>query len=63
LGAYRKALGKEVHCMSVILSSKTPSAPFVYKWSEQELEDGWSAFQHCLALWCFDKKFKPKGVA
>jgi len=51
-----------VHCMSVILSSKTPSAPFVYKWSEQELEDGWSAFQHCLALWCFDKKFKPKGV-
>jgi hypothetical protein len=62
LGAYRKALGKEVHCMSVILSSKTPSAPYVYKWSEQELEDGWSAFQHCLALWCFDKKFKPKGV-
>ena len=63
LAAYRMALGKEVSCMSVILSSKTPAAPFVYKWTDEELFDGWKAFQHCLALWCYDKKFKPKGVA
>lgn len=63
LSAYRLALGKKVNCISIVCSSKKPAAPFIHVWSDKELDEALDAFHLCQKLWCWTKKFTPKGTA
>ena len=63
LAAYRLALGKKATCISIVCSSKKPAEPFIHVWDEKELEAALDAFHLCQKLWCWTKKFTPKGTA
>lgn len=59
LAAYRRALGKPVHCMNLIINSVEPSAPVEHVWTEAELDEGWQAFISAHRLWSIEKQYNP----
>jgi hypothetical protein len=60
LAAYRRALGQPVACLNVIINSREPTEPVEHRWSEEELERGWEAFDAARTLWCIEKNFDPR---
>jgi hypothetical protein len=60
LAAYRRAIGKPVVCMNVIVNSAEPSAPVEHVWSEEELQAGWESFEAALIIWRNEKNYDPR---
>ena len=60
LAAYRRAIGKPMACMSVIVNSAEPSAPVEHVWSEEELAAGWESFEAALVIWRHEKGYDPR---
>ena len=60
LAAYRRAIGKPMACMSVIVNSAEPSAPVEHVWSEEELRSGWESFEAALVIWRHEKGYDPR---
>jgi hypothetical protein len=61
LAAYRRALGKPMACLSVIVNSAEPSAPVEHLWTEEELEAGWESFEAATVIWRNEKNYDPRG--
>ena len=59
LAAYRRALGKPVVCVNLILNSREPHEPVEAPWSEEELERCWVAFEAARRLWMIEKRYDP----
>ena len=55
LAAYRRAIGKPMACMNVIVNSAEPSAPVEHLWTEDELRAGWESFEAALVIWRNEK--------
>ncbi len=60
LAAYRRAIGKPVVCMNVIVNSTEASAPVEHVWSEEELRAGWESFEAALVIWRNEKGYDPR---
>lgn len=63
LAAYRRALGLKVNCVNIIINSTKPADVVEHKWSEEELEQGWKAFQAATTIWKIEKKYEPAADA
>lgn len=63
LAAYRRALGQPVRCLNLIINSLEPSEPVEHLWSEDELVQGWAAFEAARRLWCIEKNYDPAALA
>jgi len=63
LAAYRRAIGKPMACMNVIVNSAEPSAPIEHLWSEEELRAGLESFEAALVIWRNEKSYDPRVVA
>ena len=63
LAAYRRAIGKAMACLSVIVNSAEPSAPVEHLWSEEELRAGLESFEAALVIWRNEKAYDPRVVA
>jgi hypothetical protein len=61
LAAYRRALGKPVACLSVIVNSAEASAPVEHLWSEEELRSGLESFEAALVIWRNEKGYDPRS--
>ena len=59
LAAYRRALGKPVTCMNLIMNSREAHPPVEAPWSETELTRCWTAFEAARQLWMVEKNFTP----
>ena len=60
LAAYRVGLGMpEATCANIFVSVTHPGLAIVHEWSEDELQQGWAKFQHLLAYWQTDRKYRP----
>lgn len=59
LAAYRKALGRPVKCLNLIVNSNEPSEPVEHLWTDDELETGWQAFEAAHRLWVIEKGYDP----
>jgi hypothetical protein len=62
LAAYRRAVGKPMACMSVIVNSTEPSAPVEHLWSEEELRAGLESFEAALVIWRNEKGYDPRSL-
>ncbi len=62
LAAYRRAIGKPVVCMNLIVNSTEPCAPVEHVWSEEELRGGWESFEAALVIWRNEKGYDPRGA-
>ena len=60
MAAYRRAIGKPMACLSVIVNSTEPSAPVEHLWSEEELQAGWESFEAALVIWRNEKGYDPR---
>jgi len=60
LAAYRRAIGKPMACMNVIVNSAEPSAPIEHLWSEDELRAGLESFEAALVIWRNEKSYDPR---
>ena len=60
MAAYRRAVGKPMACVSVIVNSAEPSAPVEHLWSEEELRAGWESFEAALVIWRNEKAYDPR---
>jgi len=60
LAAYRRAIGKPMACLSVIVNSTEPAAPVEHLWTEEELESGWESFEAALVIWRNEKNYDPR---
>ncbi len=60
LAAYRRAIGKPMACMNVIVNSAEPSAPAEHLWSEEELRAGLESFEAALVIWRNEKAYDPR---
>ncbi len=60
LAAYRRAIGKPMACMNVIVNSTEPSALVEHVWSEEELDSAWECFQAALVIWRNEKSYDPR---
>ena len=60
LAAYRRAIGKPMACMNVIVNSVEPSAPVEHLWSEDELRAGLESFEAALVIWRNEKNYDPR---
>ena len=60
LAAYRRAIGKPVACMNVIVNSTEPMVPVEHVWSEEELHAGWESFEAALVIWRHEKRYDPR---
>jgi hypothetical protein len=60
LAAYRRALGKPVTCLNLIVNSREPHPPVEAAWSEAEMARCWMGFEAALALWRVEKNFDPR---
>jgi len=63
LAAYRRAFGKPMACMNVIVNSAEPSAPVEHLWSEEELRAGLESFEAALVIWRNEKAYDPRVAA
>lgn len=63
LAAYRKALGRTCHCLSVVLDSNQPSAPVEKLWTDQELADGLEIFNCSKTIWFLQRGYAPSQSA
>jgi len=63
LAAYRRAIGKPMACMNVIVNSTEPGEPVEHVWSEEELRAGWESFEAALIIWRNEKNYDPRGGA
>ena len=61
LAAYRRALGKPVCCMNLIVNSDAASTPVEHLWSEEELERAWEAFEAAQVIWRAEKEYDPRA--
>jgi len=61
LAAYRRAIGKPMACLSVIVNSTEPAAPVEHLWTEEELESGWESFEAALVIWRNEKNYDPRA--
>jgi hypothetical protein len=61
LAAYRKALGRDVVCMNLIMNSREPHPPVEAPWSEEQMEVNWRGFQAARQLWVIEKNYDPTG--
>ncbi len=62
LAAYRRAIGKPMACMNVIVNSTEPTAPVEHLWSEEELREGLESFEAALVIWRNEKSYDPRAV-
>jgi hypothetical protein len=60
LAAYRRAVGRQVTCMSVIVNSTEPSDLVEHVWSEEELRAGLASFEAALVIWRNEKRYDPR---
>jgi hypothetical protein len=60
LAAYRAALGQPVACLNLIINSREPAEPVEHRWSEEDIQRGWLAFQSAQTLWSIEKNFDPR---
>ena len=60
MAAYRRALGRPVACMNLIVNSREAHPPVEAPWTEPELERCWEAFEAAMALWRVEKNFDPR---
>ena len=63
LAAYRRALGKPVVCLNLIMNSREPHEPVEAPWSEEEMERCWVAFEAARRLWIIEKRYEPTSVS
>src|SRR5262249_5413097 len=63
LAAYRRALGKPVRCINLIVNSGEPSAPVEHAWADNEIERGLIAFDAARRLWVIEKNYDPTGLS
>jgi hypothetical protein len=61
LAAYRRAIGKPVACMSVIVNSTEPSELVERLWTEEELLAGLASFEAALVIWRNEKGYDPRA--
>jgi hypothetical protein len=61
LAAYRRAIGKPMACLSVIVNSAEPSAPVEHLWSKEELRSGLESFEAALVIWRNEKGYDPRS--
>ena len=58
LAAYRHGLGyNNARCYNIFVSVSNPGLVHIYKWKEEELQDGLKVFLAALELWKAIKKF------
>ena len=60
LAAYRRAIGKPMACLNLIVNSAEPSAPVEHLWSDEELRAGLESFEAALVIWRNDKGYDPR---
>jgi hypothetical protein len=60
LAAYRRAIGNRVACMNLIINSEEPGTPVEHLWSQEELDDGWRAFEAAQVIWRAEKGYDPR---
>ena len=60
LAAYRRAIGKPMACLSVIVNSTEAAAPVEHLWSEEELRAGWESFEAAMVIWRNEKNYDPR---
>jgi hypothetical protein len=60
LAAYRRAIGKPMACLSVIVNSTQAEAPVEHLWSEEELKAGLESFEAALVIWRNEKSYDPR---
>lgn len=60
LAAYRRAIGKPVTCVNLIVNSAAPAAPVEHVWSEEELRAGLESFGGALVIWRHEKNYDPR---
>jgi hypothetical protein len=60
LAAYRRALGRPVVCINLIMNSREPSPPVEAVWSEEQLEVSWVGFEAALTLWRVKEILDPR---
>jgi hypothetical protein len=63
LAAYRRAVGKPVACMNLIVNSESACTPVEHLWSEEELGTGLESFEAALVLWRNEKGYDPRQPA
>ena len=61
LAAYRRAIGRPMACLSVIVNSTEPTAPVEHVWSEEELRAGLESFEAALVIWRNEKGYDPRS--
>jgi len=60
LAAYREGHGiPKADCANVFVSTRVPGLVVVREWDDEELADGWAAFQCLLKLWQIRKDYYP----
>jgi hypothetical protein len=60
LAAYRRAIGKPMACMNVIVNSTESSAPVEHVWTEDQLRAGLESFEAALVIWRNEKNYDPR---
>ncbi len=60
LAAYRRALGKPMACMNVIVNSTEPTELVERLWTEEELRAGLESFEAALVIWMNEKNYDPR---
>lgn len=60
LAAYRRAIGRPMACVNVVVNSAEPSAPVEHLWTEDELRAGWESFEAALVIWRNEKAYDPR---
>jgi hypothetical protein len=63
LAAYRRAIGKPIACMSVIVNSTEPSELVERPWTEEELRAGLESFEAALVIWRNEKGYDPRRAS
>lgn len=62
LAAYRRAIGKPMACVNVIVNSTEPAAPVEHLWTEDQLAAGLESFEAALVIWRNEKAYDPRTV-
>lgn len=60
LAAYRRAIGRPMAGLSVVVNSTEPTAPVERIWSEEELRAGLESFEAALVIWRNEKGYDPR---
>ena len=65
LAAYREALtlqGRshdQARCLNIFFSRTHPGAFYTHEWEPEAIDAGWAIFQHALAIWQIQRKYRP----